>query len=73
MMGIEPCTFKKEAKGEKLPFRNSITGNSMVYQDRLEINLSQQFAHPENSEWLSKMYVFIFQVNIVAERKQTNC
>jgi len=31
-------------------FHNSIIGNFMVYQDRLETNLLQLFRHPENSE-----------------------
>ena len=31
-------------------FHNSITGNFLVYQDRLETNLLQLFAHPRNSE-----------------------
>jgi len=30
----------------------------------------QLFAHPENSEWFSIIYVVIFEVNIVAEQKQ---
>jgi len=33
-----------------MPFHNSTTGNFMVYQDRLETNLLQLFAYPENSE-----------------------
>jgi len=42
----------------------------MVYQDRLEANSLQLFAHPENSEWFSIISVINFEVNIVAEQKQ---
>jgi len=41
----------------------------MVYQDRIETNISQLFAYPENSEWFSIISVIIFEVNIVAEQK----
>jgi len=43
----------------------------MVYHDRLETSLLQQFAHPETSEWFSIIYVISFEVNIVAEQKQS--
>jgi len=33
-------------------------------------NFLQLFAHTENSEWFSMIYVIIFEVNIVAEEKQ---
>jgi len=33
------CTFKRGATGTQVPFHNSIIGNFMVYQDRLEINI----------------------------------
>jgi len=42
----------------------------MVYKDRIEANLLQLFAHGENSEWFSIIFVIIFEVNIVAEQKQ---
>jgi len=42
----------------------------MVYQDRLETNLLQLFAQQENSEWFSIISAIVFEVNIVAERKQ---
>jgi len=45
----------------------------MVDKDRLETNLLQLFAHPENSEWFSIIFVIIFEVNIVAEQKQAQC
>jgi len=36
----------------------------MVYQDCIETNLLQLFAHPENSEWFSIIYVIVFEVNM---------
>ena len=33
------CIFKRGATGTQVPFHNSIIGNFMVYQDRLEINI----------------------------------
>jgi len=42
----------------------------MVYQDRIEKNVFQFFAHPENSERFSLISGIIFEVNIVAEQKQ---
>jgi len=42
----------------------------MVYQDRLETNLLQLFAHPKNLEWFSIIFVIIFEVHIVTEQKQ---
>jgi len=42
----------------------------MVYQDRIETNLLQPPEHPETSEWFSIISAIIFEVNIVAERKQ---
>jgi len=30
----------------------------------------QLFAHPEDSEWFSTIFVVIFEVNIVAEQNQ---
>jgi len=52
-------------------FHNSIIGNFMVYQDRLETNLLQLFRHSENSKWFSAISVIIFEVNIVDEQKET--
>jgi len=51
-------------------FHNSIIGNFMVYQNRLETNLLQLFRHSENSAWFSIISVSIFEVNIVDEQKQ---
>jgi len=44
------CHFKTGAMGSEVPFHNSIIGNFMVYQERLEINLLQLLGHPDNSE-----------------------
>jgi len=52
-------------------FHDSIIGNFMVYQDRLETNLLRLFRQPENSEWFSIISVIIFEVTIVDEQKQT--
>jgi len=41
-----PCTPTPNTTA----FHNSITGNFVVYQDRLETNLLKLFRHPENSE-----------------------
>jgi len=45
------CPFTRGATGAEVLF--SIIGNLMVYEDRVETNLSQLFVHTENSEWLS--------------------
>jgi len=46
--GSAPLPFQKEATGVEVPFHNSIIGNLMVYQDRLQKNLLQLFGQPEN-------------------------
>ena len=43
---LPPDLIKGEEKGAEVPFHNRITGNFMVYQDRLETHLLQLFAHP---------------------------
>ena len=53
-----------------MPLYESIIGNFMVYQDRLETYLLQLFAHPDTSEWFSIIYVTNFEVNNAAEQKQ---
>jgi len=55
--------------GAVVPFHNSIIGSFMVYQDRLEANSLQLFAHSETSECFSKTSVIIFEVDIVDENK----
>ena len=62
-----PCT----STSNNTAFHNSIVGNFVVYQDRLETNLLQLFGHPEDSKWFSVISVIIFPVNIVDEQKQT--
>jgi len=52
-------------------FHNSVIGNFVVYQNRLEKNLLQLLRHLVNSEWFSIIYVIIFEVNIVDQQKQT--
>ena len=39
----------------------------MIYEDRLETNLLQLFAHTQNWEWFLIIYGICFEVNIVAE------
>ena len=46
-----------------------VIGNFMFYQDRLEANLLQLFAHPENSEWFS-VILLLFLRSTVSEQKQ---
>ena len=67
--GQYPLLFLKGAKGG-VAFHNSIIGHFIVYQDHLETNLLQLFAHPENSDWFSIIFAMIFEVNIVEEQKQ---
>jgi len=62
-----PCTPPSNTTA----FHNSIIGNLMVYQDRLEKYLLQLFRHPENSEWFSIISVITFEVSIVDGQKQT--
>ena len=52
-------------------FYNSITGNFMVYPDRLEKKFIAAIGHRENSEWFSISSVIVFEVNIIDEKKQT--
>jgi len=54
------CSFKRGATGADVPFHNSIIGNFIVYEDRLEINLLQLFPHPENSESFSINLCYYF-------------
>jgi len=63
--------FHKGATGQRCLYHNSIIVNFTVYQNWIQTNLLQLFAHPENSEWFSVIpVIIIFEVNIVAERKQ---
>ena len=49
------CSFKPGASGVEASFHNSITGNFIVYQHRIEANSLQLFAHSENLEWRSTL------------------
>ena len=51
------------------PFHNSIIGNFMVYQDRLETNLLQLFVNPKNTKRFSRFSV-VCEASIVAEQNQ---
>jgi len=42
-----------------------------MVEDLVETNLLQLLTHPQHSEWFSTLSVIIFEVNIVAEQKQT--
>jgi len=64
---LPPLTFQKGVTGAVVPFHNSIIGNFMVYQARIETNFLQLFAHPENSEGFSIISLIIFEANIVAK------
>jgi len=53
--------------GAEVLFHNRIIGNFIVYQDRLETNLLQLFAHVENSDCFPVIpAIIILEVNIVA-------
>jgi len=53
--------------GGRGDFYKSIIGNFMVYHDRIETKLLELFAHPETSEWFSRISGIIFEVDIVSE------
>jgi len=61
----EHCSLPFE-KGAQVPLYHSIISNFMIYQNRLQTNLLQLFAHSQNSEWFS-MISDSFELNIVAE------
>jgi len=62
--------FRKGSNGAYLPFHNSIIGNFIVHQDRIETALLKLCAHPENLECFFVISVIVFEVTIVAEQKQ---
>jgi len=69
--GVFPPPIHKGGNGDVGSFLcGSIAGNFMVYQDRLETNLLQLFAHPETSERFSVISDTAFEVNIAAGQKQ---
>jgi len=57
---IDPLTFHKGPTGAEVPFYKNIIGNFMVYQDRIETNLLQLFAHPETSEMIFYNFWYYF-------------
>jgi len=58
-------------RGRRCLFHNSIMGNFTVYQDRFETHLLQLFTQQESSERFSIISAINFEVNVVAEQKQT--
>ena len=67
--GALPLLLQNGGNGGGSAF-NNIIGTSIVYQNRIETNLLQLFAHPENSDGFSIISVAILEVNIVVEQKQ---
>ena len=67
MTGYCLLPFKMGITG--VPFPNRIIVNFLVYQDQLETNLLQLFAHPSNSEWFHTISAIIFEANAVAVQK----
>ena len=65
--GAAPCPLNWVQRGHRCPSHNSTISNPMIDQDRLETNLLQLFAHTENSEWFSIIFVISFEVSIVAK------
>ena len=66
--GLLYQTFLRPLRCPKLV--TGLLGNFIVYQDRIERNPLQIFAHAENSEICFIISVIIFKVSIVAEPKQ---
>jgi len=64
--------FRKGSNGADVPFHNSIIGNFIVYQDRIETHLLKLSAHSENSEWFSVTPVIIFEVKLLLNRNKHN-
>ena len=74
MAGASPtCPLNGGQRGRRCRFQNIIVSNFVAYQDRIDTNLLQLFAHPEDSKWFSIIYVVTFEVNVVAEQKQAYC
>jgi len=66
-----PLFFQKGGKDGGGNFSSQYHREFHGYQDLVETYLLQLFTHPQHSEWFSTLYVIIFEVNIVAEQKQT--
>jgi len=62
-----PLPFERGSIGVHVPLYNSIISNFMIYQDRLETNLLQLFAHTKFRMCFSVISVTVSKVNIVAE------
>jgi len=56
---IFPLRFQKGGHRGGGAFHNNIKGDFMIYQYRIEANLLQLFAHPENSEMVSIIPVIL--------------
>jgi len=57
--------FSKRGQwGRRYLFDNSITGNFMVHQDRLETIYCIYSRTQKMSEWFSIIFVIIFEINI---------
>jgi len=48
----------------------SIIGNFIVDQGRLETNVLQLFAHPENSEWFSVILLWFLRSTLLLNRNK---
>jgi len=48
------------ATGADVPYQKSGISNFMFYQDQIETNLLQLFAHPETSRWFHIIFGIIF-------------
>jgi len=70
---LPPCPFKKQQRAfMEVPLHNSIIGNFMVRQDRLEKTNLQLFAHLENSEWFSIISVTFLRSTFLQNSNKHN-
>jgi len=56
---FSPWPFKRGTVWAEVPFRSNIIGNFIVYHYRIETRLLQLFAHQENSEGFSIIFLLI--------------
>jgi len=66
-----PLFFQKGGNGGGANFSSQYHREFYGQQDLVETNLLQLFTHTQHSEWFSTLSVIVFEVNIVAEQKQT--
>jgi len=67
-----PLFFQKGGNGGGGNFSSQYHRISWLIRSTVvETNLLQLFTHPQHSEWFSTLSVIIFEVNSVAEQKQT--